>query len=335
MIPVLVALIATSCGGGDDDDADEPTDRPRSARSEPTATDAEEPTAEETGPEEPERPLRSGRRGHVRRRPGRRDARRPRPCPSRCRAARSATGSRPTSTASTPPRRRCRPRPDDGERGVRHARPRSPPDNQVVPYLAESFTPSDDFKSLDDEAAPGHHVPRRRRRSTPTRSSSTSRPSAATRWWAWRSSRSSPRPAPSTKIDDLTVQFNLLDSNAYFPATLATQLGMVGLADVARRRARRPGPQPAAGRHRAVQVRHPQPGLGHPLRAQRRLVGRRGLPRRGRVLPGARLGDPCRPACWAASSKRCRPPTPTSILMLEDEGIAANVSTTRPPSSSR
>jgi ABC-type transport system substrate-binding protein len=29
------------------------------------------------------------------------------------------------------------------------------------------------------------------------------------------------------KIDDLTVQFNLLDANAYFPAVLATQLGMV------------------------------------------------------------------------------------------------------------
>ena len=30
-----------------------------------------------------------------------------------------------------------------------------------------------------------------------------------------------------TKVDDLTVTFNLLEANAYFPATLTGQLGMV------------------------------------------------------------------------------------------------------------
>ena len=93
------------------------------------------------------------------------------------------------------------------------------------------------------------------------------------------------------------------------PGALTGQLGYVSSPDVARRRARRPDAQPAAGRLRTVRVRQPFTRLGDPLRAQRGLVERRRLPRRRRVRPGARRRHPRRTAARRATSTPCRRPT--------------------------
>ena len=73
-------------------------------------------------------------------------------------------------------------------------------------------------------------------RSTPTPSSPTSRPSGTHPLVGLAVRPFFPETDAITKIDDLTVEFHLLDANAYFPATVGRPARHAGLAEVARRR---------------------------------------------------------------------------------------------------
>ena len=182
-------------------------------------------------------------------------------------------------------------------------------DGDLVPYLAESVDAERGLHVVDREAPRGHHIPRRHPAQRRSGASRTSRPSAPIRWSAWPSSRSTPRRARPKSIDDLTIQFNLLEAQPLLPGRAHRPARHGRLADMARCRARGPDPEPAAGRHRPVHVREPLGGLRHQVRPQRRLVERRGLPRRRRVLPGHRPGRPASTCCSTASSTGCTPPT--------------------------
>ena len=100
-------------------------------------------------------------------------------------------------------------------------------DNQVVPFLAQSVEPaSDDFKSWTVTLRPDITF----HDGTPLNADAIIVNFEAQRndplvGLAVRPFH--PEQNAIQKIDDMTVQFNLLDSNAYFPATLSTQLGMV------------------------------------------------------------------------------------------------------------
>ena len=100
-------------------------------------------------------------------------------------------------------------------------------DNQVVPFLAQSVEPAtDDFKSWTLTLRPDILF---------TDGTPLNADAIVTNFEAQRNhplvglavKPFFPETNAAQKIDDMTVQFNLLDSNAYFPATLATQLGMV------------------------------------------------------------------------------------------------------------
>ncbi|HUF98674.1 MAG TPA: ABC transporter substrate-binding protein, partial [Ilumatobacter sp.] len=99
-------------------------------------------------------------------------------------------------------------------------------DGSVVPYLAESFTPSPDFSSWEVTLRPGVTF----HDGTPL--------DAAAVQLNFESQRANDliglavRPFyPDTNatevVDDLTVRFNLLNPNRYWPYSMATQLGMV------------------------------------------------------------------------------------------------------------
>ncbi len=97
---------------------------------------------------------------------------------------------------------------------------------KAVPYLAESFTPSADFKSWTVKVRPNIKF----HDGAPLNSAAIAK--------AFEAQRSAPLVGLAVKpfypetnavtiVDDLTVTFNLLEANVYFPAALATQLGYV------------------------------------------------------------------------------------------------------------
>jgi peptide/nickel transport system substrate-binding protein len=224
LIPVVAAVIAASCGGGDDDDnADEQSQSvEETASEEPTATEA--PTAEETSSAEPtatDAPTadESSSAGPVV------ETLPPATVPEpvtggtlRYGLEADVNGLNPTASALSAPGLMMTNAVFDSLAAVT-------PDGTVVPNLAESFTPSADFKTWTMKLRPditfhdGEPL------------------NADAIIVNFEAQRSHPlvglavRPFfPETnaiqKIDDLTVQFNLLDANAYFPATVVGQLGM-------------------------------------------------------------------------------------------------------------
>ena len=100
------------------------------------------------------------------------------------------------------------------------------PDGQWVPYLAESFTPNDDYTSWTMKLREGISF----HDGTPLNSDAVVA--------NFESQRNHPLVGLAVKpffpetdaitvVDDLTVAFNLLDPNAKFPTSLSGQLGMI------------------------------------------------------------------------------------------------------------
>ncbi len=99
-------------------------------------------------------------------------------------------------------------------------------DGVAVPYLAESFTPSDDFMSWDVRLRPDVEF----HDGTPL--------DAAAVQYNFESQRTNslvglavkpfyPDSDATEVLDDLTIRFNLLEPNRYWPQTMATQIGMM------------------------------------------------------------------------------------------------------------
>ena len=100
------------------------------------------------------------------------------------------------------------------------------PDGLAVPYLAESFTPNEDFTAWTVKVREGVSF----HDGTPLNADA-----ILVNFEAQRAhplvglavKPFFPETGATEKIDEYTVQFNLLDSNAYFPATVNAQLGMI------------------------------------------------------------------------------------------------------------
>jgi peptide/nickel transport system substrate-binding protein len=222
VIPVLAAMIAASCGGGDDGDdaeetaevsgaepaATEPAEEEDTASEDtatdevPAATDEDtadgSPVVETLPPETIPDPVVGGT--------------------LRYGLEADVDGLNPTESALSAPGLMMTNAVFDTLAAVT-------PEGTVVPFLAESFTPSADFKSWTMKLREGVTF----HDGTPLNADAVI--------VNFEAQRNAPlvglavRPFfPETdaiaKIDDLTVQFNLLDANAYFPATVVGQLGM-------------------------------------------------------------------------------------------------------------
>ena len=99
-------------------------------------------------------------------------------------------------------------------------------DGSIVPYLAESFTPSADFKSWTVKLRPGikFHDGADLNADAVVKAFLLQQ-GAALVGLAVRPFY--PETDAAVKIDDLTVQFNQLDANRYWPSALTSQLGMM------------------------------------------------------------------------------------------------------------
>ena len=99
-------------------------------------------------------------------------------------------------------------------------------DGSIVPYLAESFTPSADFKSWTVKLRPGikFHDGADLNADAVVKAFLLQQ-GAALVGLAVRPFY--PETDAAVKIDDLTVQFNQLDANQYWPSALTSQLGMM------------------------------------------------------------------------------------------------------------
>lgn len=224
-LPVLAALVAASCGGGDDDGADEPdrtvqetddgdtgevtsagpTDDGDDSEPAPDTGDDDStsggPVVETLPPEDPAEAepvaggvLRYGLEADV-------------------------DGINPTASALSAPGLMM-------GNAVFDTLAAITPEGTAVPYLAESFTPNGDFTQWQMKVREGITF----HDGTPL--------DADAVIVNFEAQRLAPlvglavRPFfpdenAIEKIDDFTVQFNLLDANAYFPATVSGQLGMV------------------------------------------------------------------------------------------------------------
>ena len=99
-------------------------------------------------------------------------------------------------------------------------------DGTIVPYLAESFTPSADYKSWTVKLRPGiKFTDGADLNADAVLKAFLAQQSAALVGLAVRPFY--PDEGAAVKIDDLTVQFNQLDANHYWPAALTSQLGMM------------------------------------------------------------------------------------------------------------
>ena len=97
-------------------------------------------------------------------------------------------------------------------------------------------------------------------------------------------------------VDELSATYYMAEPNAHFPLYTSSQVGYIASPTWLRAAEANPDLNQQPGRHRTVQVQEPDPGLEHRVRAQRRLVERRGLPRRHRVRRADRRRPPRRPA---------------------------------------
>jgi peptide/nickel transport system substrate-binding protein len=225
VIPVLAAMIATSCGGGDDDDdADEPEQTAEVTEEQPEATEApteeEEtesveaevttapdddtsdggPVVETLPPETVPEPVQGGT--------------------LRYGLEADVDGLNPTTSALSSPGLMM-------SNAVFDTLTAMTADNEIVPFLAQSVEPaSEDFKTWTLTLRPDVTF----HDGTPLNADA-----IIVNFEAQRGDPLVglavrpffPEQNAIQKIDDVTVQFNLLDSNAYFPAILSTQLGMV------------------------------------------------------------------------------------------------------------
>ena len=99
-------------------------------------------------------------------------------------------------------------------------------DGSVVPYLAESFTPSADYMSWTVKLRPGiKFTDGADLNADAVIKAFTAQQTAALVGLAVRPFY--PETGATEKIDDLTVQFNQLDANHYWPSALTSQLGMM------------------------------------------------------------------------------------------------------------
>lgn len=99
-------------------------------------------------------------------------------------------------------------------------------DGSIVPYLAESFTPSADFKSWTVKLRPGiKFTDGADLNADALLKAFEAQHAAALVGLAVRPFY--PDTGATEKIDDLSVKFNLLDANQYFPSALTSQLGMM------------------------------------------------------------------------------------------------------------
>ena len=221
VIPVLAAMIAASCGGGDDDD-----DAEQSAEvtEEAPATDA--PTADESSSEQPaattEAPAEesSSSQGPIV------ETLPPETVPEPAKGGTlrygleaDVDGLNPTQSALSAPGLLM-------GNAVFDTLAAITPDGRAVPYLAESFTPSADFKSWQVKLRPGITF----HDGSPLNADAlivNLEARLASPLVGLTVKPFFPETGATEKIDDLTVQFNLLDANAYFPATVTGQLGMI------------------------------------------------------------------------------------------------------------
>ena len=222
VIPVLAAMIAASCGGDDDDDASQSAEV---TQEQSTATEA--PTAEETSSSEeavattaPAEESSSSAGPVVETLP-------PETVPEPVKGGTlrygleaDVNGLNPTTSALSSPGLMM-------SDAVFDTLTATTADNQVVPFLAQSVEPAtDDFKSWTLTLRPNITF----HDGTPLNADA-----IIVNFEAQRNDPLVglavrpffPEENAIQKIDDLTVQFNLLDSNAYFPATISGQLGMV------------------------------------------------------------------------------------------------------------
>lgn len=227
-ITVLASLVAASCGG-DDDDADEPEESTEISGAEPAESDdsvsdepaedeqSEQPaeeTGEETGEESSENaPI------VVTIAPEEEETD---PVPGgtlRYGLEADVNGINPTASALSAPGLMM-------GNAVFDTLAAITPDGGAVPYLAESFTPSEDYKSWTMKLRPDV---------TFHDGEPLNADAVLVNFEAQRNhplvglavKPFFPETDAVVKVDELTVQFNLLDANAYFPATVAGQLGMV------------------------------------------------------------------------------------------------------------
>ena len=131
----------------------------------------------------------------------------------------------------------------------------TPEDDQWEPYLAESFTPNDDFTvwtmaaarwrvTFHDGSAAGWRSDRGELRHRACRIHS----------WAWPCARSTTSRTRSRVIDELTVQYNLSGANANWPTSQTGQLGMVASPAWLEAALADPTSEPGARRHRPVRL---------------------------------------------------------------------------------
>ena len=223
VIPVLAAMVAASCGGGDDDN-----EASQSAEVTEQAPATSAPTAEETSSEQapattaaPAEESSSSSEGPIV------ETLPPETVPQPVKGGTlrygleaDVDGLNPTTSALSAPGLMM-------ANAVFDTLTATTADNKVVPFLAQSVEPAtDDFKSWTLTLRPNITF----QDGTPL--------NADAIMANFEAQRNDPlvglavRPFfPETnaiqKIDDMTVQFNLLDANAYFPATISGQLGMV------------------------------------------------------------------------------------------------------------
>ncbi len=245
VIPVVAAMIATSCGGGDDDaaDADESAEV---SGAEPTVTEA---PAEETVSEEPAAVPETSDEDTEDGSPVV-ETLPPETIPDpvqggtlRYGLEADVDGLNPTESALSAPGLMMTNAVFDSLAAVT-------PDGTVVPNLAESFTPSADFKNWTMKLRARRHLPRRRaaqrRRHHHQLRGPTERPAGRPGGQAVLPGdrRHHQGRRPHGRVQPARRQ-RLLPGHRRRSARHAR------LAEVARGGGRRPHPQPAAGRHRA------------------------------------------------------------------------------------
>lgn len=213
-LPVVAALLAVSCGGGDDDAApdeqvsdqttgteattDEPADDPAAQPADDDTSDGS-PVVETLPPEVNTDPvfggtLRYGLEG---------DSNGINPAASSLAVSGLTMGNAVFDTLAD-----------------------LTPDGQWVPYLAESFTPSDDFRSWTIKVRPGitfhDGTPFDAEAVVANFETQRAHPLVGLAVNPFY-----PAEGATTIVDDLTVTFNLIDPNAKWPTMMASALGMM------------------------------------------------------------------------------------------------------------
>jgi peptide/nickel transport system substrate-binding protein len=204
--PLIAAVIVAACGGGSDDKSAETTAAPEGSSVETTegggAVETLPPDAvvETIAPEpEDETPVPGGT--------------------LRYGLEADVDGLNPTTSALSAPGLMMSNAVFDSLAAIDEA-------GNAVPYLAESFTPSEDFKSWTVKLRPGikFHDGTDLTTEAVVKSFETQRADPLV---GLAVKPFFPETGATEIIDDLTVVFNLADPNAYFPATVTGQLGYV------------------------------------------------------------------------------------------------------------